>query len=132
MLMGPFFVQKRKKNILKKITYVNDSSQSEVTLRLLGKTVLWRILLSKHNLYSKSLYISRAKMLFESRREPFLWNWIWNLGGFGPVCITENFGLGRKVCYFWGQFLFYFNGQVFLNIVAGAFKTCISLKVRKP
>ena len=38
---------------------------------------------------------------------------IW--AGFGPIGGTKNFGLGRKVCYFWGQFV-NFHGQKIMTI----------------
>ena len=36
--------------------------------------------------------------------------------GFGPVGCTKKFGLGRKVCYFWGQFFYVFVAKKKLNI----------------
>jgi hypothetical protein len=49
--------------------------------------------------------------------------------GFMLVGITENFGLGRKVCYtpFEGNIFLLF---YFLNIVASALKTCITFKYK--
>ena len=39
-------------------------------------------------------------IIYKSRGEPFLWNKYEIWAGFEPVCSTETFGLGHKVCSF--------------------------------
>ena len=77
---------------------------------------------------SKSLYISTAVSHFYKRDHGIR-------ADFGPVCNTENFGMGPEVCYILqGNFLFlFFHGKIFfLKYCSIRTKKLNNIEVRKP
>ena len=98
-----------------------------VVTRLLSYKSLFNLLYGFEQVPALHIAAILKVIIHKSRDEPFFSYRIWYLGWFGPIGSTENFRMGCKVCYFWGQLFYVFMDNFFQNL----FKKCCSVRTKK-